>query len=314
VRQAVFLDFNLLGDLLCTTAALRAFRQRYQDALVVYIVPNAPHYRLLEDNPDIDFVLYREDLLAYGEKIVNCIWLRSLPLEFDDESYLLRLGVGTLHDDPGVFDNHLAHGFARLLELDLDSVRPRVSITDKDRRIAATYIRKPYIIFSMHTSSPVVGPGGAMVRKDWVLERWLELARRLGESSDYDIIAMGSAPELPVMSRCFRNLYGLPIKVAAAIVEQAACVVTGESGFFHLCQAADAPMVLIYSRDIPVPWAYPYEASNCRVMVDDLLDGNRARVLEDDAASRRFARKGPVKHQVFRKQHHHRRIHRVTQL
>ena len=60
-----------------------------------------------------------------------------------------------------------------------------------------------------------------------------------------------------------------PIKVVAALLEDAALVVTLENGIGHLAHGVDAPMVMIYSNVVPLGWANPVEASCCEVLYDD---------------------------------------------
>ena len=107
--------------------------------------------------------------------------------------------------------------------------------------------------------------------KDWVFERWLDLAQQLQAEGEFDVVAVGGSSDIAIASRHLRNLYGLPIKVIAALFAEAACVVTIESGLSHLCHAMDAPSVLIFSRDVPLVWSYPEEATRCRVIYDDVL-------------------------------------------
>jgi ADP-heptose:LPS heptosyltransferase len=142
-------------------------------------------------------------------------------------------------------------------------------VSPEERARAAALVRRPYIVFGMHTTTAVPGDDGGATVKDWVFDRWLRLARRIHDWGQYDIVAVGSAFDLQVRSRHFRNLYGLPIKVAAALLEQAACVVTVEGGLSHVCHAVDAPMVLIFSKYVSYPWAYPREATRCRAIYDD---------------------------------------------
>jgi ADP-heptose:LPS heptosyltransferase len=82
------------------------------------------------------------------------------------------------------------------------------------------------------------------------------------------VLAVGGGSDQAVSSRYWRNLYGLPIKVVGALMAQAACTITVESGLSHLGHAVDAPMVVIYSRDVPLEWASPSEASRCRILYE----------------------------------------------
>jgi ADP-heptose:LPS heptosyltransferase len=264
-ERLFFVGNNLLGDCLCTTPTVRAFRKAHPDAYIIYIAQNADHSRILDGNPDIDAVVYSDELAARGDGIVNPEWLHGLGIGYDG-SAVHRFDVHALHRLPDVFKDHMARGFARLCGTAIDSVRPVVAITDAERERARTLVSGRYIVLAMHSTSPVVGRDGAWASKDWVFERWLRVAKMLRGWDAFDIVAVGSARDAAVPSRYFRNLYGLPIKVVAAILEQAACVITVESGISHLCHAVSAPTVLIYSHDVPREWAAPAEARCCRVL------------------------------------------------
>ena len=84
-----------------------------------------------------------------------------------------------------------------------------------------------------------------------------------------DIVAVGSEFDERRSNPLWRNLYGLPIKVVAALLQNAALVVTLENGIGHLAHAVDAPMVMIYSNIVPLGWANPVEATCCEVLYDD---------------------------------------------
>jgi hypothetical protein len=197
-------------------------------------------------------------------------WIARLPVGVEAPFRVCRLDVHEVHRfGPDVFNRHLSHGFARLIGVSIDSERPIVAIGDDDRAAARAITgEKPYAVLGMHSTSPVVGPGWSMVRKDWVFTRWLRLARHLRDRMGLEVLAAGGATEQAVPSRYWRNLYGLPIKVVGALMEQATCTITVESGLAHLGHAVDAPMVVIFSRDVPLEWASPSEASRCRVLYE----------------------------------------------
>lgn len=266
----VFVGKNLLGDCLCTTPVVAAARARHPDAGIVYIAHDAPHCRLLEGNPAIDLVLYSDALVESASTIPESEWIRRLPIQTADRYRVHRLSVHAVHRlGADVFTSHLSHGFARLAGLPIDSVRPVVRLSTEERAAARAIAgADPYIVFGMHSTSLVIGPGWTTVTKDWVFAQWLRLAKELSRRSRVQVFAVGAARDSMVPSRYWRNLYGLPIKVVAALLEDARCTITVESGLAHLAHAVDGPMVVIYSNDVPRDWAWPLEARRCRVLYD----------------------------------------------
>jgi ADP-heptose:LPS heptosyltransferase len=271
MRQIVFVSANLLGDCLCTTPAVRAIRRKHPDAFITYVAQNEEHCRVLEGNPDIDCLVFSDELAAHGLEIVDESFLRSLGPHFGEPPQVYLFDVHALHRSrPDVFQDHICRGFARMTGVAIESVRPVVAISAAERSAARALMRGRTIVLGMHTTSPVVGRDRESAMKDWLYERWLALARQLHALGGFDVIAVGGPKDMAVTSRYFRNLYGLPIKVIAALLAEAACVITVESGLSHLCHAVDAPSVLIFSRDVPLVWARPEEATRCRVIYDDL--------------------------------------------
>lgn len=270
MKKAIFIGFNALGDTLCTTPVLRAFRKIHPGTFLVYIVQNAPFCRVLDANPDIDMILYSEQMYLSGLTFFSEAWLHSLPLEIEETAYLYHFDINQVCSQSENFHEHISLGFSKLLGIPIDSIRPVVEITLEESRLARTFIRKPYIIFSMHSVSNPKRTDEKGFVKDWPRERWLQLAEHLHSWGDIDIIAVGSERDSQIRSPYIRNLYG-PIKLTAAWLQHTLCVVTLENGIAHLSAAVDAPMVEIYSNIVPLAFAYPAESSCCEVLYNDPL-------------------------------------------
>ena len=81
VNKAVFLGVNALGDTLCTTPVIRAFRRANPGTAIVYLTQAAPFTRILDGNPDIDLLIYSERLYFNGIPDQTNAWLSLLPLD-----------------------------------------------------------------------------------------------------------------------------------------------------------------------------------------------------------------------------------------
>lgn len=269
MNKAVFLGFNALGDTLCTTPVLRSFRSSNPGTFIICVVQNAGFCRVLDGNPHIDLVLYSEWMYIHGLTRYNDEWVRSLPLDLDEPVNLYRFDIGSVCSTAEAFREHISKGFSRLLGIPIDSIKPVVRLSDEDRRIAARFSPRPYVVFSMHSvANPPRTDGDGRV-KDWPSENFDRLARHL-HSSGFDVIAVGAEGEARAGLPYVRDLYGLPIKVVAALLENATCVVTLENGVAHLAAAVDAPTVELYSTVVPLEWANPAESPRARVIYDDL--------------------------------------------
>jgi ADP-heptose:LPS heptosyltransferase len=266
-KKAVFLGVNLLGDFLCTTPVIRSYKKRHPDTFVIYIVQNAPFCHIIDDNPDIDLIIYNEQLYIYGERVYSEEWLHSLPIEFETETNLYRFNIHELcRTTPSVFREHISIGFSKFLNIPIDSVRPTIHLTPQEHRIARAFIRRPYIVFSMNAVSKVIDEKGKLALKNWPEERWRELAKEIHSWDRFDIIAIGAEISVRPEVEHVRNLYGLPIKIVAALCKGAACVVTVEGGISHLCHGIDAPMVVVCSKYVAYHWVFPKTASCFRFL------------------------------------------------
>lgn len=269
MKKAIFLGFNALGDTLCTTPVIRAFRAANPDTFIVYLVQNATFCRVLDGNPDIDLVLYNETMYIYGLTKFDQQWLLSLPLDLKETTNLYRFDLRLYCTSMDVFQEHISVGFSKLLGIPINDTRPVVVVNAEEQRQARSFVSKPYVVFSMHSIANPERKDGQGHVKDWPRENWLCLAEQIRSWGDFDVIAVGSEKDAQILSPLMRNLYGLPIKVVAALLQNAACVVTLENGLAHLAAGVDAPTVQIYSDIVPLGWAKPADASCWKVFYGD---------------------------------------------
>ena len=268
--RAIFVGFNALGDTLCTTPAVRAYRRRHPGAHISYIAQSAPFTRVLDANPDIDLLLYSEHLSRYGLTRFSMEWVYQQPMDFSEPATIYLFDMNQVCTTKEAFEEHIAVGLAKLVKISIDSVRPVVHVTS-DERVAADKIASGrYAVLSMHSNSnPQRTDGQRGGVKDWPAERFEAVCRHLRSRGIDDIVAVGSEFDERRSSPMWRNLYGLPVKIVAALLQNASLVVTLENGIGHLAHAVNAPTVMIYSNIVPIGWAYPAEATRCEVLYDD---------------------------------------------
>lgn len=266
MKKAFFIGCNALGDTLCTTPALRAFRKANPDVFVSYIVQNATYCRVLDGNPDIDLVIYNEHLWLHGMERFTIEWFHSLPLEIDEAAMLYHFDMKAVCSREESFHEHIAVGLAKVVGIPIESVKPVVRVTEEERRATRWFVRRPYVVFSRHSNAnPLLADGSGA--KDWPDQNWRWLAEYL-HGRGLDIISVGAETNARFGSPHARDLHGLPIKVLAALLEGAACLVTLENGIAHLAAAVDVPMVELYSKLVPLAWAYPAEMTRREVIYE----------------------------------------------
>jgi ADP-heptose:LPS heptosyltransferase len=269
MQRAIFLSLNALGDTLCITPALHAFRRDNPETSITAIVQAAPFTRVLDGNPDIDLLIYSERLYLEGIPEERNAWIQTLPLGLRETANLYHMNLSAVVTSNDAFRQHISEALASILPVTLDSVRPVVALNAQERRAARLLCPFPYVVLNWHSVSNPQRSDGDGRHKDWPMERWGKLIERIALETTLEVCVLGAErdplPQLPGV----RPLHGLPIKVVAALLERAACVVTLENGIAHLAAGVDASMVVIYSNLMPREWAFPRESSNCEVLYDD---------------------------------------------
>lgn len=267
--RAIFVGFNALGDTLCTTPTIRAYRRMHPGAHITYIVQSAAFTRVLDGNPDIDVVLYSEFLARYGMSRFSLEWVYQQPLDFTEPATLYHFDMNQVCTTHEAFEQHIARGLSALVRIPIDGVRPIVHVSAEERTLAARMVRRPYAVLSMHSNANPRRANADGGEKDWPQERFEAVSLYLRQRGFADVIAVGSEFDPRRTSPMWRNLYGLPIKIVAALIQDAALVLTLENGIGHLAHGVDAPMVMLYSPIVPLGWANPIEASHCEVLYED---------------------------------------------
>src|SRR5688572_3147334 len=270
MKTALFISYNALGDTLCTTPSLRAFRKKNPEEFIVYVAQNSTFSRVLEGNPDIDLTLYSEVLYANrGVDNLGENWLRSLPLDLQEPASVHHFYLAAALDQPDSLQTHIATNFARKLGVELDSTRPTVRVSKQERNAVAPFIRKPYAVFSMNSVTNPARDSGTGGVKDWPADNWFKLALWLRNEANLDVFAIGAENDPQYQTPLLRNLFGLPVKLTAALIEGAECLITLENGIAHLAAGLDAPTVVIYSSSFPRGWAEHQGLSRTKVLYGD---------------------------------------------
>jgi len=272
LEKAIFLGLNALGDTLCTTPALHAFRRLHPDTMIINVVQAAPFCHVLDDNPDIDLLIYNEQLYFHGIPEKTSEWIATLPIDLSGGAMLYRLDLKLACTTNEAFRQHISYRFAELVRVEIESSRPLISLNASHRRAVAKLMPRPYVIFSMTSVSNPEREDKRGRKKEWPLENWAELTARIIEDGEFDVAVIGSERDARVSIPNVRMLYGLPIKAVAALLENAACVVTLESGIGHLASAVSARTVEIYSNMMPPEWARPEDLSRFQILYGDPFD------------------------------------------
>jgi heptosyltransferase III len=266
-----------LGDFILTLPAIRLLRENFRDCALdilgyrhIAILAEGRYYasstRSIEYGPLAGFFNPKgsldRDLCVYFARFQQVI---SYLYDPDGlfEGGLRRAGVRNLISaSPKISETeHAARQLARPLEqlaLWLEDPAARIFPSDKDLGDAQALLStRPRPLVAIH-------PGSGGKRKNWPLERWLEVQRRIlddprvghllvigGESDSGQLSQMKLAQ--PTERQTI--LENLPLPVLGAILSQCVLFVGHDSGISHLAAAAGTRCLLLFGPTNPDVWA-----------------------------------------------------------
>lgn len=246
------LDYHL-GDLLWLTPVLAEYRRRVKPERLLLGCPDRPISQILEHCPPLDELLYGEadQLLAasrarFGRELVTHD-LRPLALA----GAMLQ---DWRHHWPWLYFRDLwlrprGQWLATFLHLgQLHDHRPVIQLRAEDRA-ALPDLPARFVALAPHVGRDRLPLAGCVWRriKEWDLPSWVELAREI-RAAGFEPLTLAAAGQPPIPGT--RPVLGLPIRQVAAIVEQAAALVSVESGLWFIAAATKTPFLI-------VPWWLP---------------------------------------------------------
>ncbi len=275
VTKILVLRFSSLGDIIMTTAAVRALRTRYPDARIDMIV-RADFLDLIRFNPHLTHAwgLDRRSGWKGLWKLRREINTVGYDLIYDaHRSLRTRMLMPFLR--AGAKAYFAKHYFGRALALTfklplLDSRRflerfidplQRFGVVDDNRgpemvvdpASEASALAKAGLVLD---DKPRIGlvPSAQWPGKRWPPERFAEVARQLLAHTSYDLVIFGGKED----TFCAEIAAGLPsdrvtntqgkltILESAALVRHCKFVIANDTGLMHVADALGIPCILIF--------------------------------------------------------------------
>jgi heptosyltransferase-2 len=194
------------------------------------------------------------------------------------EANLRRAGVKNILSAYQRIDDseHAAEQLARPLQklaLYLEDHAARIFPSDADRAVANRFLNgyQDLPIVAMH-------PGSGSAKKNWALERWVELGWKLVETRPATRLLLigGEADQIQIeeLTAAWNSLpliiaRDLPLPHLAAVIERCRLFVGHDSGISHLAAAVGTPCLLLFGPTDPSVWA----PANPAVSVLEAPDG-----------------------------------------
>ena len=284
--KILLLQLKRIGDLILTTPAIAALRERFPDAEVTMVV-SSECADLLPAISGVDRTLMARrnltDLAAFlavaGKRFDYCIDFtrndRSAALAFLSGarkrivSYRVRdqsknrARFYTDFVDVRMRDLHTIDYNLSLLEplgirevsCSLQLQLPQSACEKADALRSNWNIKKPCV---------VLHPGSARQEKLWEPGRWAQVIERFGRNDDFDLVLTSGASKheqaqiTAIKSRTHQPIVDLSGKTdlltLAALIGQARLLVTVDSAPVHLAAATHTPQVILFGPTNPFHW------------------------------------------------------------
>ncbi len=275
---------NWYGETLFATPFLRALRHQRPEAFIATL--GWPQCReVLLDNPHVDL------LLDFDERGVHRGWIaqwrlaKALRAHHFDTAFILRrsltrtllialagipMRVGTANRKsdwlltrrvkPGSSPQHKAATYLPLLEAvglrgSLDGYEYTVS--DAERVAAREQLRSHKLLDDR--PMVILHPGANWFHKRWAPERVAALGDRLATNQRVSIVITGGHDDVPLAESIRQRMHASSTVLAgqttlrqlAACLEQAALVVSNDTGISHIAAALHRPLVALYGPTAP---------------------------------------------------------------
>ena len=125
----------------------------------------------------------------------------------------------------------------------------------------------------------VIVPGAAQPNKRWPIERFAELAGKIGERFGLSIVATGSQGEREYIEAIGKRVINLAGKTSVRelipLMKKASLVVSNDTGPGHIAAALGVPIVMIFGPTNPAR-VCPYKRPQCVVAIEPNERGMKA--------------------------------------
>ena len=260
IKKILVFSFSFIGDAVLSTAVISPLRQRFPDAMITFLV-GAHALDLLAADPQIDQVLVYDNL---GEHAGWCGKIRLIKLlrreRFDlvvdlrdsfwsrfvgGKHWGLRLRKGDLHAVTRYLDVLQRHG------LNVEGAQPQLQFTahrlaKRDAFLMENRVNRHQVLVGIH-------PGGNWVYKLWGPESFAQIADRLCEKWNAQILLFAGPNERQLQTQVANLMHRQPICVKADDLCQvagliAACdfYIGNDTGPMHIAVAVGTPVIAIF--------------------------------------------------------------------
>ncbi len=296
VRSIIVLAREHMGDLICTSPALRSLRSLYPSAHIVVEVGERAA-GVLENNPNVDEIIIRPQRQGLLGKLAFISLLRrrqfDLGIVLDDSvDMFLYLWAGGVDRRIGVvrklrFASLLTDRVGRDAHAHetIDNFRNVVARLGADIADAATevfplnadaeYVSRLLESQGMRGGEMLVAlnPGASLPSNRWPAARFAELGDLVGERPGVRVLVIGGPEDRCLADSIVAAMRCQPIGLTgcvtvlqlAELLRRCAVVVTGDTGPMHLAVAMKTRVVALFGPADPRESGPGYAAGHCTI-------------------------------------------------
>ncbi|MBI5573050.1 MAG: lipopolysaccharide heptosyltransferase II [Elusimicrobia bacterium] len=271
----MIIRLSSIGDIVLATPLLRCLRKKYPSAQIDFIIKKK-YSEILSANPYIsNLILFDGDLLKFAKKIRNEKYDFILDIHNNSRSFLLTLFSGAKILK---YKNYMFKKFL-LTEFGLNFYKEKVPVFQRYLKTAeslgVSYDNKglDFVIdknaenkFEQIRRDQCIGicPVAVWKTKRWHKEKFIELAKKIIERYNYNILIFGGKDDFEYcedikkqIGNKSENLSGLSLQESAVALKKCKYLLTNDTGLMHIAEALKIPTISIFGSTAEEFGFYP---------------------------------------------------------
>jgi lipopolysaccharide heptosyltransferase II len=286
IKSILFLRHDRIGDMVLSTAALKALRKGYAHAKIT-VLASERNYEVLKHNPNVDEVIIYKGLLRFIREIrtrrydlvidpfltyelrqafMTCLAGGKYRIGFEKAGREVFFNIrGPATSPPQRMVDHLLDLTERL-GARKEGYEPEVFLSDTEIQWANESLAKKGITDNELTIA--IHPGAHYPSQRWPAGKFGELARRILEQCEAKVILLGSSDEEELL-KAVKDSTGNGIQIFScagirefmALLSKCDLLVCNNSGPLHTAAALKVPTVSMMGPTVAPLWL-PYGENN----------------------------------------------------
>jgi heptosyltransferase-2 len=286
IKSILFLRHDRIGDMVQSTAALKALRGAYPEAHIT-VLASERNYEILDHNPSVDeiliykgihwfireirtrrYALVIDPFLTYElrQAFMTCLAGGKYRIGFEESGRKIFFNVrGPTVPSPKQMVDHLLD----LVELaggKREGCEPEVFLSDTEIQWANEALAKKGI--GANELTIAIHPGAHYPSQRWSAEKFGEVAKQMLEQSEAKVILIGSSDEKGLLEAVKKSA-GVDITIFCcenirkliALLSRCDLLVCNNSGPMHIAAALKVPTVSMLGPTATPLWL-PYGENN----------------------------------------------------